>query len=47
MEITYSDEKKFAKEQSQQLFRSVGWVSVKYLERLCKALMGSSTVFSA
>ena len=47
MEITYTDEKKFTKEQTQQLFRSVGWVSGKYPERLYKALMGSSTVFSA
>ena len=47
MEITYTDEKGFAKEQVQQLFRSVGWVSGEYPERLHKALMGSSTVFSA
>ena len=47
MEITYTDEKKFTKEQTQQLFRSVGWVSGKYPERLYKALMGSCTVFSA
>lgn len=47
MEITYTDEKKFTKEQTQQLFRSVGWVSGEYPERLHKALMGSSTVFSA
>lgn len=47
MEITYTDEKGFAKEQVQQLFRSVGWVSSEYPERLHKALMGSSTVFSA
>ena len=47
MGITYTDEKKFTKEQTQQLFRSVGWVSGKYPERLYKALMGSSTVFSA
>ena len=47
MGITYTDEKKFTKERTQQLFRSVGWVSGKYPERLYKALMGSSTVFSA
>lgn len=47
MEITYTDEKKFTKEQTQRLFRSVGWVSGEYPERLYKALMGSSTVFSA
>lgn len=47
MEITYTDEKKFTKEQTQRLFRSVGWVSGEYPERPYKALMGSSTVFSA
>ena len=41
MEITYTDEKKFTKEQTQRLFRSVGWVSGEYPERLYKALMGS------
>ena len=34
MEITYTDEKKFTKEQTQRLFRSVGWVSGEYPERL-------------
>ena len=47
MNITYTDEKKFTKEQTQKLFLSVGWVSGEYPERLHKALMGSSTVFSA
>lgn len=47
MVITYTDEKKFTKEQIQRLFLSVGWVSGQYPERLHKALMGSSTVFSA
>ena len=47
MGITYTDKKKFTKERTRQLFRSVGWVSGKYPERLHKALMGSSTVFSA
>ena len=47
MVITYTDEKKFTKEQTQRLFLSVGWVSGQYPERLHKALMGSSTVFSA
>lgn len=36
----YTDEKKFTKERTRQLFRSVGWVSGKYPERLHKALMG-------
>lgn len=47
MVITYTDEKKFTKEQTQRLFLSVGWVSGQYPERLHKALMGASTVFSA
>ena len=47
MVITYTDEKKFTKEQTQRLFLSVGWVSGQYPERLHKALMGSSTAFSA
>ena len=47
MEIEYTEEKKFTKEQTQRLFRSVGWISGEYPERLHKALMGSSTVFSA
>ena len=46
MGITYTDKKKFTKERMRQLFRSVGWVSGKYPERLQKALMGSFTVFS-
>lgn len=44
--ITYTEEKKFTKEQVQQLFLSVGWVSGKYPERLYKALMNSSTVLT-
>ena len=44
--ITYSEEKKFTKEQVQQLFLSVNWVSGKYPERLYKALMNSSTVLA-
>ena len=47
MAISYTDEKKFTEEQTQSLFLSVGWVSGQYPERLHKALMGSSTVFSA
>ena len=44
--ITYSEEKKFTKEQVQQLFLSVNWVSGNYPERLYKALMNSSTVLT-
>ena len=47
MTITYTDKRQFTAVQVQQLFLSVGWVSGRYPERLHKALMGSSTVFSA
>jgi len=38
--------KKFTKEQVQQLFLSVNWISGNYPERLYKALMNSSTVLT-
>ena len=44
--FTYTEEKKFTKEQVQQLFLSVNWISGKYPERLYKALMKSSTVLT-
>ncbi len=44
--ITFTEEKKFTKEQVQQLFLSVNWVSGNYPERLYKALMNSSTVLT-
>ena len=44
--LTYTEEKKFTKEQVQELFLSVHWVSGKYPERLYKALMHSSTVLT-
>ena len=47
MNITYSDEKKFTQHEVQDLFLSVGWVSGQYPSRLHKALMNSSTVFTA
>lgn len=47
MEIAYTDEKKFSAEEVQRLFRSVGWVSGEYPQRLHKALLGSDTVFTA
>ncbi|WEV52749.1 GNAT family N-acetyltransferase [Bifidobacterium sp. ESL0798] len=46
-DIRFTDEKCFTQAQVERLFLSVGWVSGKYPERLYKALMGSSTVFSA
>ena len=45
--ITYTEEKKFTKEQIEELYLSVNWVSGKYPERLHKALMHSSTVITA
>lgn len=45
--ITYTEEKRFTKEQVQQLFLSVNWQSGNYPERLYKALMNSSTVLTA
>lgn len=47
MNITYTEEKKFTKEQVQALFLSVGWVSGEYPARLYKALKNSSTVITA
>ena len=44
--IIYTEEKKFTKEQVQQLFLSVHWISGNYPERLYKALMNSSTVLT-
>ncbi|MBW3093309.1 GNAT family N-acetyltransferase [Bifidobacterium sp. 82T10] len=47
MTITYTEERRFTQDQVQRLFRSVGWVSGEYPERLHRALMGSSTVVTA
>lgn len=47
MNIEYTTDKKFTKEDIQELFLSVGWVSGQYPNRLYKALMGSSTVLTA
>ncbi len=44
--FVYTEEKKFTKEQVQQLFLSVNWISGKYPERLYTALMNSSTVLT-
>lgn len=44
--LIYIEEKKFTKEQVEQLFLAVNWVSGKYPERLYKALMNSSTVLT-
>ena len=47
MAITYTEEKRFTKEQTQDLFLSVGWVFGQYPERLFRSLMQSSTVLTA
>lgn len=44
--LRYMEKKIFTKEQVQQLFLSVNWISGKYPERLYKALMNSSTVLT-
>ena len=44
--IRYTEEKIFTKEQVQQLFLSINWVSGNYPKRLYKALMNSSTVLT-
>lgn len=44
--FTYTEEKKFTKEQVQQLFLSVHWTFGNYPKRLYKALMNSSTVLT-
>ena len=45
--IKYTEEKIFTQEQTEALFKSVGWVSGNYPERLHKALMNSDTVITA
>lgn len=47
MNITYSNEKNFIKEDAETLFLSIGWKSGEYPNRLYKALQNSSTVFTA
>ncbi len=45
--LTYTDVKKYTARDLQELFRSVGWLSANYSERLKKALDNSETVFTA
>ena len=47
MNIKYKETRNFTKEDLEDLFLSVNWLSGKYPERLHKALMGSSTVITA
>ncbi len=44
--LRYTEEKCFTKEQIQQLFLSVNWISGNYPDRLYKALMHSSMVLT-
>ena len=45
--IKYTEEKTFTQDQVQELFKSVGWISAEYPQRLYKALMNSQTVITA
>lgn len=47
MAIEYTEEKRFTVEQVEALFKSVGWESAQWPERLFKALQHSDTVISA
>ena len=47
MEIRFTEEKVFTREQVQQLFLSVNWMSGQYPNKLYQALMHSSTVLTA
>ena len=45
--IKYTEEKTFTQDQVQELFKSVGWISAEYPQRLHTALMNSQTVLTA
>ena len=45
--IKYLGTRIFTKEQLQELFKSVGWLSANYPERLFKAMNNCETVFTA
>ncbi len=47
MTITYTDTREYTKDDLQQLFQSVNWLSANYPERLKKALDHCETVFTA
>lgn len=47
MSIEYTFEKKFSKEDTFRLFKSINWYSANFPERLHKALMNSQTVVTA
>lgn len=45
--ISYLETRDFTKVQLQELFKSVGWLSANYPERLFKAMNNCETVFTA
>ena len=45
--IKYLETRNFTKAQLQELFKSVGWLSANYPERLFKAMNNCETVFTA
>lgn len=47
MDIQFTEEKKFSKEDVESLYLSVGWISGQYPARLYRALQNSSTVLTA
>lgn len=47
MNIQYTYDRFFTKEQIEELFLSVGWISGNYPDRLYRALLNSSTVITA
>lgn len=47
MRVEYKFVTKFTEEDLERLFRSVGWVSANYADRLVKAMENSDTVVSA
>ena len=47
MSIEYTFEKKFSKEDTHRLFKSINWFSANFPERLHKALLNSQTVVTA
>lgn len=47
MQLRFSSEREFTQEQLQSLFRSVGWISANYPEKLFRALNRCETVFTA
>lgn len=47
MDIQYKENKEFSKQQIEELFVSVNWISGRYPERVVRGLQNSSQVISA